>query len=305
MTEGLPGGYVLRAPEPGDLDAVHAVVSAADAEDIGRPWLTPADIAREWRHPGFDLRRDAWVIEEGGTIVAAAWLVIQPGAAEVFVHPGARGRGLGTALREAVEARAREAITRATLKQYAIGTNDAARALLTAAGYTAEHRYTSMRLELGGPPAAPAVPAGIAVRPFLPGADDRAVYDLDCAAFADSHDFEPQPFDFWQAAEIGSESLCPAASPTAWDGDELAGFGLCQLRPGALGFVPILAVGAGHRGRGLGRALLLWSFGRLAELGATAVELGVEGANARARRLYESAGMRADYVADRYEKPLA
>ncbi|MCW3067233.1 MAG: hypothetical protein JWN32_4405, partial [Solirubrobacterales bacterium] len=71
---------MLRAATHADVDAVCAVARAADTEDIGRPWLMLTDIARAWQLPGFDVRRDAWVVEDAGTVVAGAWLVIQPGA---------------------------------------------------------------------------------------------------------------------------------------------------------------------------------------------------------------------------------
>jgi mycothiol synthase len=304
---GLPGGHVLRAAEREDVEAVFEVAAAGEWADARREWLMASDIARAWRLPGFDLERDAWVVEEpGGAIVAAAWLLIQPGAAIVYVHPRACGRGIGSALREVVEARAAEVIGgRTTLKQHAVGDNDAARALLEAAGYEPAHRYTSMRTELAGPVAEPVVPTGIELRSFVPGADDRAVYDVDYAAFDDAPDFTAQTFDFWQSENARAEALRPEASPIAWAGDDVVGFALCHMRGGGLGYVAILAVAAGHRRRGLGRALLTWSFSALGGLGATAVELGVEGSNARGRRLYESAGMQADYVINRYEKRLA
>ena len=300
----LPPGHVLRAPAPDDLAAVHAVLAAAEIVHAGRPQTMAAEVARDWDLPGFDLARDAWLVEDGGAVVAAAWLIAEPGAAEVAVHPESCGRGVGTALREAVEARAVEVITRDALKQHVWGTNDAARELLGAAGYSFAHRYTTMHIDLDGPVPAAAVPEGIVLREFEPGLDDRAIYDIDNAAFADSPDFQAQAFGFWQAEHVEVATLQPGTSPVAWHGNQPVGFAFNHLRDGALGYVEILAVRADRRRRGIARALLLRSFAALAAAGAQAVELRVVGSNDAGRRLYESAGMRPDGIVDRYEKPL-
>ena len=66
----LPAGYRLRAPEPGDLDAV-ADVLIADAVAAGGPVVLGASFVQsEWIRTGFDLAADAWVAADSdGTIV--------------------------------------------------------------------------------------------------------------------------------------------------------------------------------------------------------------------------------------------
>jgi GNAT superfamily N-acetyltransferase len=123
MTVTVPSSHLLRAPVPEDVAAAYAVVAAAETADAGRPLAIAADVARDWAHPGFDLARDAWLVEDADGVVAAAWLIVEPGAAEVVVHPRARARGIGSALREIVEERAAEVVARDRLKQHVWGAN--------------------------------------------------------------------------------------------------------------------------------------------------------------------------------------
>lgn len=66
-----------------------------------------------------------------------------------------------------------------------------------------------------------------------------------------------------------------------------------------------LGVLEGHRGRGIGRALLMRVFAELAARGRIVVKLNVDGENRTgATRLYESAGMRPGRSWRFYEKRI-
>jgi mycothiol synthase len=303
VTPTSPPELRVRAATPADADAVFAVVAARTQADGVVPHYSAADIPREWGVPGVDLARDSWVVEDDDGLTAAAWIVPGPPFAEVYVHPRAEGRGIGSALRPLIEARAAERGVE-TLIQAVPSTDTGGRALLEGAGYVEAHRYTFMQVELDEPPPEPRLPDGVAVRAFERGRDDRAVFEVDTAAFGDSPDFVPQPYDAWHVEHVAAAAVRPEASPLAWAGDRLVGFSMNQMRRPGLGYVEMLAVDAAWRGRGLGRALLLRSFADLAAIGATAVGLGVAGHNERARGLYESVGMRPRYVLHRYEKRL-
>lgn len=70
------------------------------------------------------------------------------------------------------------------------------------------------------------------------------------------------------------------------------------------GEVWCLCVHPRHRGRGLGRALLLTGVERLRQGGMRSASLCVDGANPRARRLYESVGLQQDNEQKWYRKEL-
>jgi mycothiol synthase len=290
----------LRAARLEDVDGAYEVAAARARADGTIEHLNAIDLRRSWER--LDLAREAWVAEEDGTVVAAACLARDSAGASVLVRPESTGRGIGTALREAVEARA--ATRGGVVRQHVPDSNPAARALLEGAGYVDVHQYASMLLELDGALPEPRVPEGIELRPFVAGHDERPLHDVDIAAFGGQRDYEPVPFEVFRARYIEAPSTLPHASPLAWEGDRLLGYALNQRRGPGIGVVAILAVAPDAQRRGLGRALLLRSFALLREAGATTAGLGVASYNDPARALYESAGMRQAYVMHRYEKRL-
>jgi mycothiol synthase len=289
----------VRAPRPGDAPAVLGLIVARDIADLGRPDYTLEDVQADWSAPGIDLARDAWLVEDGGDPLGYA-LLDDRGAALVTVPPRSEGRGVGTTLREAAEARALER-GEALVRQFVAITNEAARAHLLAAGYWPAYSYFRMRMDLGGAPAqAPDVP----VRPFSRGPDDAPVHALVEEAMAGVPGNEPQSLESWQAAKVDKQGWDASLWLLHEDADGLAGVVLCERWEDGVGYVDYLAVAARARGQGLGRALLQHGLVALRSAGLTVAELSVQGENAGATRLYESVGMRPVWTIERWEKPL-
>src|SRR5919107_3848031 len=136
----------LRAPEPADAAVVLELIIARDIADLGRPDYTLEDVQADWSAPGIELARDAWLAEDGDGLLGYA-LLDDRGAALVTVPPASEGRGVGTALREAAEARAVER-GEALVRQYVPTSNEAARTHLLAAGYWPAFSYFRMRMDL-------------------------------------------------------------------------------------------------------------------------------------------------------------
>jgi mycothiol synthase len=289
----------VRAPEPADAPAVLELIVARDIADLGRPDYTLEDVRADWAAPGLDLARDAWIVEEDGTALGYA-LLDDRGAALITVPPASEDRGVGTALREAAEARALER-GEALVRQYVPTSNEAARAVLLAAGYWPAYSYYRMRMELAD---APEPPAGVHVRPFSRGPDDAPVHALVEEAMAGVPGNEPRSLESWQAAKVDKEGWDPSLWLLHEDADGLAGVVLCERWDDGVGYVDYLAVVARARGQGLGRALLLHGLAALRDAGLTVAELSVQGENAGATRLYESVGMRPGWTIERWEKPL-
>jgi mycothiol synthase len=292
-------GHTLRHPKPDDAHAVLAVIVARDVADLGRPDYTLEDLHADWTLPGVDPKVDAWVVQEGERLVGYAFLDDR-GAALVSVAPDAEGRGIGTALREAAEARAAER-GEALVRQYVPVANEGARALLLEAGYWPVHHYYRMRIGLA---AAPPPPGGTQVRRFDPEDDAEAVHALVQEAFAQLEGNVAQTLDAWRAAKISKRGWDPALWLLAEDDDGLVAAVLCERWEGGVGYVDSLAVAERARGRGLGRAMLLHAFAALREAGLDVAELSVQGENAGAARLYEQAGMRSVWSQERWEKAL-
>lgn len=65
----LPAGYRLRAPAPGDLDAVADVLIADELGEAGQIVLGTGFVRDEWGRAGFDLATDAWLVVDGAEAV--------------------------------------------------------------------------------------------------------------------------------------------------------------------------------------------------------------------------------------------
>jgi mycothiol synthase len=295
--------HAVRAPRLEELEAVAAVVGASQTRDLGAPRTTSDEIAGQWALPGFALEQDAWVVEHAGAPAGAAWLMPGTGILVVEVAPDACGRGIGTALRQAAEARAALALKGdITIKQHAMRVNVAARSLLIDAGYRRTHTYLRMRRDLRRELAPAAFPERLRVTTARPWADDEAIYDLAMRAFAQTPDFRRRPAPLWCAKHLREGVLYERASPLAWDGDELVGLVLAE--PADATGIPrigVVAVDPRARGRGIGRALVLASLGAMARDGAELGELDVLEGNP-AVAMYERAGLRVEMAEDRFER---
>ena len=284
----------LRQLEPTDAPVVLELIVARDIADLGRPDYTLDDVRADWSAPGIDLANDAWLAEDDGTPLGYALLDAR-GAAHVTVPPASEGRGVGTALREAAEARALER-GEALCRQYVPTSSEPARAHLLAAGYWPAFCYFRMRMELA---AAPPPPRDVPVRAFSRGPDDAAVHALAEEAYD-----EPRSLESWQAAKVDRAGWEPSLWLVHEDACGLAAIVLCERWEDGIGYVDALAVAPRVRGQGLGRALLLHGMAALRAAGLVVVELSVQGENAAATRLYESVGMRPAWTIERWEKPL-
>ena len=289
-----------RPATAADAEAVLEVIVACDIADVGEPDFTLDDVRDEWRNPEIDLAADSFLVgRPGGGLVAYA--LCTEGSQDVYVHPQHLGQGIGGALLPVVERRATE--RGRPLRQYIASANRPAADLLTSNGYRPTHHYWRMTVDLATPPAAPELPAGVELRPFRVGTDDRAVHALVQSAFSEIEGNINHDWDQWRARTMESSTFDPRWWFVAWADDETAGVALSEhWAEDDLGWVGQLAVAPDWRGRGLGRALLLTALTAFAEAGVSRASLGVHGDNERAATLYESVGMRQAWRHDRYDK---
>jgi len=287
----------IRPPVEGDANSVLDVIHARDVADLGVPDFTREDLEADWSWPGLALEHDARVAEGPGGAIRG-YAILLGDDAVICVRPEAEGEGDGTILRRWAEARAAERGTR-ILRQFAFGSNDGARRHLREAGYEPVQLYFRLRVDLADAPAAPEAP----LRTFVP-ADEVAVHRLIQDAFAEIEDNERQTLEEWRAKGLAK----PGHDPALWllldDDDGPVGAALGERWGDGTGYVAELAVAARARGRGYGRALLLGLFAAFRRAGLRHAELSVHGRNRGALALYESAGMRSVWEAERWEKAL-
>jgi mycothiol synthase len=205
------------------------------------------------------------------------------------VHPAHQGLGLGAYLVDSVDERWRASGARGPLIRHWLNAGDAAAAsLLSGRGYEPVRREFHLERSLAGFHA-PVVPDGIELRPLRPG-EERALHSLNEVAFAEHWGFRSSTFEEWSAA-FDLPSLAPGLVWAAFDGRRMVGE-LVLLIQGNVGWIEILGVRPGWRGRGIGRALLRTGFGELARRGCPSARLGVDAGNETgALRLYQGEGM--------------
>ncbi len=316
LNEILAPGFSLRPASWADLEPVaQLILDVCTADGDPTVAVTPEELAREWKNPGFTLERDAWVVAAAdGRVVGYEEFVNRHAHAALtgdgYVHPSHLGNGIGTAMLRALEVRAREDMQlaapdlRVYIRNGMAATDTTGRQMHAAEGYRPIRYSWRMEITLDGAPPAPTWPAGVELRPFVLNDHNRAVFEAHEEAFSDHWGHTPGSYDAWQHRMTGRDDFDPSLWFIAWDGDRIAGYSLCRFRMG-IGWVGSLGVRRPWRKRGLGLALLYHSFGEFHRRGMMTIGLGVDAENPTgATRLYQKAGMHVanEYVI--YEKEL-
>jgi GNAT superfamily N-acetyltransferase len=297
----LPRGLRSRPLQPGDAEVVTALIAACELQDDGVAEIAVEDVVADWSRPGVFLDDQSTAVLDGERLVAVG--NVYHGRAEVDVHPEYRGRGIGSSLMRWTWDVAR-ADGRRDVGQTVTDHRADAAALFRSHGY--HERWTSWILEIRmdeEPPAA-TLPKGYAIREFVPGEDDRAVYDVVDTAFNEWPDREGESFDVWQAWMSSHGSLAPWASPVVTFQDAIVGAAIgFDYGPDNEGWIQQLAVERRHRGVGLGRALLQDSFRRFYAAGRRRCGVNTD-SRAGALTLYEHVGMHVRRSYTRWSKQL-
>ncbi len=292
--------FELRPAARDDEAALLRVLAARDEHDFGLTDYTRDLLLGQWRMAEFDPGADAIVAEDDDVLVGFG-AVFTPGSL-AFVDPGHEGRGIGTALLAWVEARARE-LGRETHRQPVAHRNLSGQALLQGAGYRQVRAVLRMERAIRGPLPVPPAPGGISLHELDVARDAEALHAADRAAFADNPDYEPESLEAFRHEHLENRELDPGLSRVARRGASVAGFTLCRRADPRTGYIDLLAVEEGERGRGLGTVLLLTAFASFAHAGLHDARLEVASDNPGALRLYERVGMTPRDRLDVFEKP--
>lgn len=260
----------------------------------GAPAAFDSDfMAERLRVPGMNPEADCVLATEDGALTGYMllnWeLPIECVVLEGGVLPQCRRRGIGGALM----ARARELGRRggARVARAVSPEDDDARAdFLRRQDFREVRRHEVLRWS-GAHVPEPALPPGIAARPFRPG-DEASLTEAQNAAFAGQWGFSPNTVE-QIAYTVGMRRTTPEGVALLMDGDAVAAYCLTQAvgqPPDVAGSVLMLGAHPRYQGLGLGRAALLAGMRVLLERGAGHIELTVDAENGAARQLYDSVG---------------
>jgi GNAT superfamily N-acetyltransferase len=302
VSDDLPEGFRARPANADDVAAVTAIVRATEVAVLGYAEVIEADVAADWRRPGFDVAVDAVMVLAGDRPVAQAelWRV----DAEANVMPEEAGHGIGAWLLGWIERRALASSGAAPVRvrQMLSDRNAAGIDLLTSRGYAPLYTAWDLSLPDGVHLEHRAPPPGIQIRPFDPATESDAAFEVVETAFREWPDYEPKTLAVWRAKILKRDDHDPNLQFVALDGDTIVGVALCIAYPEE-GWVQSLAVAADYRGRGIATALLLEAFGAFRRRGLPRMGLATD-SRTGALDLYRNIGMQVRQSLTAFEKTL-
>jgi mycothiol synthase len=208
--------------------------------------------------------------------------------AQLVVHPDARCRGIG---RRLVSAAAKVAQP-AGLLLWARGDHPGAAVMAAQSGARRVRDLWQMRRPADLPLPDIAIPEGITIRIFEPGADESAWLDVNARAFAE-HPEQGAMTRSDLEARMAEPWFDPKGFFIAERAGQMVGFHWTKVHGTgreAIGEVYVLGVDPSAQGLGLGTVLTLVGLRHLASLGLSTVMLYVESDNAPAIKVYERLG---------------
>jgi mycothiol synthase len=274
----------LDRPSGGQAAAVVGLLEAAAAAD-GVESISEAASLR-LRHPGAGFAH-LLAHDDAGTLIGYGSLDerVERRTAEFAVHPAHRRRRVGGALLAALLDR-----VRGPLWVWAHGEHPAALRLAQRAGLARRRELFQLRRELADPIALRALPAGVALRAFVPGEDEAAVVRVNDRAFA----WHPEQRR-WDVDALLDREAQPWFDPKGFllavdSAGRLLGFHWTKVHPNDLGEIYVLAVDPDAQGSGLGVALTVAGLAHLRDRGVREAMLYVESDNPAALHTYRKLG---------------
>jgi len=283
--------YSVRPATLHDIEAVHDIIAKQNAVDYGEELMTIEGLQKSWEN--LDLEAVTCTAYADGKLAGYAALLEGDSP---YIYLADRGNvdlafQLLTILEEKAVVHKTEKVklfTKISEK------NNTLLQLFASNGYKSNLSFIIMQLEMNEPPPTPQWPEGIAVRPFIRGQDEQATYQADEEAAEDKGYHDPFSYEGW-AKRMGMdrESFDPGLWFLACDGNEIAGVALNVYgKETNIGWVDHLSVRRAWRRKGIGRALVLHSFGEFHRRGIRRVKLSVDSKSlTNAPRLYELLGM--------------
>jgi mycothiol synthase len=294
--------YSVRPATPHDLEVVHALIAAQNVIDYGEAMLTMDDLRRAWQN--FHFETNTCMAYTDGEL--AGYAELRDGASPFIYLADTNNVDLGfqllTILEEiAIDQKVTELTTRISAR------NQVLSELFLVNGFHSTLSFLIMELVMNEPPPIAEWAQGIDVRTFIPDQDEEAAFRADEEASQDKGYHQPLDFDAWsKRMGLHSEQFDPDLWFLACDGNEIAGVTLNMYSKSSdTGWVDHLSVRRAWRKKGIGKALLLHTFGEFFQRGVKHVKLSVDSKSmTNAPRLYESVGMKTVQEYHIYKKQL-
>lgn len=302
--------FIIRSAAIDDIDTLHQLITEQNILDFGEPVRSVESIRQEWNSPDFNLELDSFVaIASSGQIAGYAELRDKE---DIFVYLANQYQDVKLAnhLLGLLEERARSQNTDAKpLNLWAqVGyRNSVLIESFDTNGYKSDISFLVMEIMMNEQPQAPIWPDGIVVRAFIPNQDEQATYQADEEAGKDKGYHSPLSYEKWTLRMgMDRKNFDPGIWYIACDTNEFAGVALNIINENTnTGWVDHLSVRRAWRNKGIGKALLLHTFGDFFKRGIRTIKLSVDSKSlTNAPRLYESVGMKTIEKYHVYKKAL-
>jgi mycothiol synthase len=310
----------VRTYRDDDLQPLAALINAADRVDNAGFSTTESALAHQLQEPSALPKENVFVAEQTGRLVG--YVIVNERREEAFdrigvigiVHPEHRLQGIGSALMQRAESRARELrrgkplFLEMVARQPVAG---AAELALSVGMQPVRHFFYMQCSDLAALPE-PVLPAGICLRRYIAGSDEDAFVKAYNDGFSDHWGYVPHTREK-EEHRVGNSGFVSDDTLLAVDsGGRIAG--LCvvlippvepDMREANPPMIDDLAVTHAYRRRGLGRGLLRAGMRRIRDQGFSAAALAVDvDSPNRALRLYESVGFRVVSASTAFRKEL-
>jgi GNAT superfamily N-acetyltransferase len=296
--------YSVRPAAFRDIDAVYEVVANQMVIDFGSPMISVDSLQKKWET--INLIDDTLTAFADGELVGYAELLDNDSP---FIYLKSRNNvdlafQLLTLLEQKAVSRSKEDME---LFTQISEKNKVLLELYASKGYQSNLSFLMMELKLEDSPTSPQWAEGIHVRPFIPGQDEQAVYEIDEEAAKDKGYHTPLSYDQWvKRMRLDQENFDPGIWFLACKGNAVVGVALNTYdAKNKIVWVDHLSVQREWRHRGIGKALLLQSIGEFHKRDVEIVKLNVDSKSlTNAPKLYESVGMKIVQKYHIYKKEL-
>ncbi len=298
----LLGGVIICPATRDDAQAISDINAGYELAAFGSTESTVSDVFEFWDSEQVDLATNTCVITtQNGELIGYTGVAAEHHRivldVHTVVHPSYQELPIASYLLQFAEQRAHalcEDTPTLPHSLHAWSFTATTRELLEKHGYVIEHSDYRMEIRSGEAPIAPTPLQDITIRPFIPGKEERAVYDVIAEAFPDIDGKLYSSYDEWYEKVFKkNSSFEPSMLYVAVTQGQVVGTTLCRIYPEEQGgHIWQVAVRRAWRKHGIALQLLHTAFSEYYQRGIRYVQLDVNSQNAMgAQELYARAGM--------------
>jgi mycothiol synthase len=300
--------YVIRNYRPDDFDNYIRLNVEAEKLDPGERCTSPKVLGERLGRPNYHPEQDLFIAEAAGKVIGhidvTPELAIGRVVLDCLVHPQHRRKGLAKELSYYAIRRARELgaqVAHVNITQ----DNVAAKNLLSKLGFGPVRRFLELRLQLSKGRLPDVEQTALLCHHLQCGEEDKLA-QIQNRSFTDTWGYNPNTTEEI-LYRVNLSNCSPRDVILASEEDEPIGYcwTTINMEEGeSKGQIYMLGVDPGHRGRGIGKLLLLAGLSYLKSRGVAVAGLTVDSQNRAACALYESVGFKISSTTLWYEKVL-